>query len=168
MNGICLGNVCEALPTAGQPCAIEPGFETHGQCAPSAVCDWDAATMSGKCVTPPKAGDPCYHPDYRSELAFCGDNTGLHCDTSAAPGVCRAFNQPGQACLSDTDCDGRQAVCECAGDGASCDKRICRKVQFNGQPCTDPSTMCHPGFLCEAGVCKARESLGTFASNCGQ
>lgn len=33
---------------------------------------------------------------------------------------------------------------------------------------TDPSTTCHPGFLCEGGVCKARESLGTFASSCDE
>jgi hypothetical protein len=165
-KGYCAGaaggtvGTCQALPSAGMACAVDISSPNRGLCAAGATCNWDDVNKSGTCVGPQQPGDPCIKNDI-GNYSCVGPQ--LYCDRKATPRVCRELNAPGGGCESDFACDAT-SVCECP-DATTCTSKICRKLQFGHQPCTDPNTMCHPAFTCESGLCEPRGLQG-LAQEC--
>ncbi|AKF10137.1 hypothetical protein DB32_007286 [Sandaracinus amylolyticus] len=151
--GVCLGGLCDALPSEGRSCA--------GTCAPGLVCDEETS----RCQTPRLEGEPCDETpfDDRSDCA-----PGLRC-----VGVCVAPRAEGASCERTNECDadlacvdGRcaparhEGCAECAS-GEQCGLSIgrCRPRLDEGEACAE-NDECARELACVRGRCAPRGLVG--------
>jgi hypothetical protein len=158
--------VCKQTPALGQAC----GFEGSGLsgCDGRFQCQVAPGANSGTCVPLPKAGEPCVQLAGKPESGYCNaPDASLHCDQSTTPPLCKEPGKAGDACVTINDCRGL-AACECADATLSaCPVKHCIELHVANQPCTAPSTRCHPAFECTAGVCQPLTLRGDFTAACG-
>jgi hypothetical protein len=136
--------ICEALPSAGEPCYQEDNAAFH-LCGMQASCDFETRADIGTCIPRAGLGEPCFCRRPRIELGQFGDT----CE-----GISDA--QP----LADCELD---VLCHCE----SCDgPATCKSVRREGESCAAPTEVCERFTECEDGVCVAVESLGLFERVC--
>lgn len=136
--------VCQALPTASQPCT-----KPEGLCAEGLFCDNVTAPDAPVCTPLPALDEECTFQ--------CAAN--LYCDTTKTPSVCAAVPTLGQEC----PLGGCQAPYVCNGEGICEDPPppICGAYQ--GLPIEDCAA---DEFTCDNGACIADSAACDMATDC--
>jgi len=146
----------------GQPCGMD---KSGAFVCTNSTCEVAAGVASGTCKAFPKLGEACLTTAGELNSGYCTD--GLHCDKLATPHVCKGPGKAGEGCGSDNNCLGL-SQCGCADPLVTdCTDKRCIELKVVGQPCTAPSTRCHPAFECVSGICQPITLQGDFADACG-
>ena len=130
-DGFCSDGVCVEVGAG----AFEERCATDDECQQAFRCRM-ADDMEMRCLSQPKAGEPC------SMSGDCG--AGAYCNSA---GSCVALPAAGQSCAALPSQDGLN----CA-PGTACANGVCTAGAAQGEPC---GVTCAAGLICEGGFCVA-------------
>lgn len=154
---------CRPPGKLGEPCIEEAGTSER-LCADS-TCYVEVLPSAGTCGPHPQLGESCLLAIGTEAFLALDCAPGAHC---GAGSLCAVDLELGAPTESGLDCkEGLELVCPAnSPDRFTCDKHICGKPGFAGDPCAPDGNPCHPAFACEANKCVPRTNRGLFEQTC--